>query len=148
MTHTHRIDHVVDRWGLIVAVVLTALTLLLGMASWAGAQTIINPTGVAFVVSADHNTVVLGTPAVTRYELRFYVGGVLVPYTYDLGKPASPTIAEVTVMNPSIFAPLESNAYTAKIAAIGPSGEGLSDPTVPFGRIGPPRPATAPRPIP
>ena len=115
---------------------------VLGLAASASAQ-VINPKAVAFIVSADHNMSVLGTPVVTRYELRFFVGGVAVPYTYDLGKPVTPTISEVVVTNPAIFTPLASNAYTAKVVAIGPSGEGVSEATVPFGQIGAPLPATA-----
>ena len=70
--HTHRIDHVVDRWGLIVAVVLTALTLLLGMASWAGAQPVTNPTKVIFTASADH-------ALVDAYTLGYFAVGAPAP---------------------------------------------------------------------
>lgn len=138
-----RLSDIVTRWGSAVAVAVTALVLVLGLASYAGAQ-VINPTTVEFDVSADHNVTVLGQPAVASYELRIYAVGAQAPVTtVDLGKP-TPTGIRARVTNPAIFTPLDKGEYIARVVAIGPGGDGVSDPTVPFGRMTAPAKPTAP----
>lgn len=114
-------------WGYIVLV-------LLALAAPAAAQTI-NPTKVEFTVSADHNVLVLGQAAVTRYDLRVYAEGAAQPMTTsDLGKPAAVDNATVTIDRAAVFAAVPLGAYTGRVAAMGPGGEGVSD-AVPFGRL-------------
>lgn len=105
---------------------------------------VINPTTVEFDVSADHNTVVLGQPAVTKYELRIFAVGAPAPMaTFDLGKPV-PVGVRARVVNPAIFTPLAMGEYLGRVVAVGPGGEGISDPTDPFGRLASPAKPTAP----
>lgn len=111
--------------------------------SGAAEAQVVNPSAVEFEASADHNATVLGQAAVTRYELRIYAIGEAMPVsTFDLGKPA-PVGTRITVTNTAFFTPLAIGEYTARVAAIGPGGEGLSDATVPFGRLPAPAQPTA-----
>lgn len=126
--------------------VVLLLLALVGAVDRAEAQTqVINPTGVEFDVSADHNTVVLGVPAVTKYELRIFLSATSpTPVsTFDLGKPA-PVGTKASVTNVAMFTPLQTGGYVARVVAIGPGGEGVSDPTDPFGKMGAPAKPTAP----
>ncbi len=61
----------------------------------------------------------------------------------DLGKP-TPTNDVIRVTNPAMFAvPVSMDVYTAKVAAAGPGGEGVSAPSNPFARVaGPSAPGT------
>ena len=116
---------------------LLVLALLTLMVPVAAAQTPVNrPTVCEFVPSLDHDAVdaILQQPIVARYELRFYLEGATSPVqTFDLGKPA-PDNGKITVTNPAFHAGLaEGIRYIARVAAIGPSGTGLSDPSNPFG---------------
>lgn len=122
---------------------------LLGMASPAMAQTTtaVNPTTLQFTPSPDQDTLGLdGAPLVAKYEMRMFMvsTGLITPLaTFDLGKPA-PVNGVITVLNPAWFTGLTKNTvYVAKVAAIGPSGEGVSDPSNPFGMAGPPAGPTA-----
>lgn len=107
----------------------------------------INPTTVCFIPSADHSAIGLdGQPIVTRYEVRVFVSTDLtkVLYTLDLAKPAPGTDGQICVANAVWFAGLTPKTkYVGKVAAIGPSGEGVSDPSNPFGNQGPAAPPTA-----
>ncbi len=128
-----------------------ALVLALGIGVWMGtcapamAQTAINPTTVQFTASADHNTMLGDAPILTRYELRIFLSGATQPFTtQDLGKPVPDGSNTITVVNQSWFAVLAMNTtYTAKVAAIGPAGEGVSDASNPFGNAAAPRTPTA-----
>lgn len=106
-----------------------------------------NPSGVSFDVSADHDVLVLGVPAVARYELRITAVGEATVTTFDLAKPV-PVGVTATVVNAAMFAPLAMGEYVARVVAIGPGGEGVSLPTVPFGRLTAARAPTVPRVIP
>lgn len=115
---------------------------LLAVVPPAGAQTVVlNPQTVEFDPSADHNAFVLGTttPMVTKYEMRIFLGAATQPVTtQDLGKPA-PVNGKISITNRTWFLGLANNAaYTAKVAAVGPSGEGVSAASDPFGNLGPP----------
>lgn len=122
----------------------------LAIAAIAGAQTVTpNPSTVQFLASADHNALIFDTtqPVVTRYELRIYVAIDLakVIATLDLGKPTPATDGTITVTNAIWFAALTPKTkYIGKVAAIGPTGEGVSDPSNPFGNQGPPAAAGTP----
>lgn len=127
----------------ILLILLALLLSLAGAVDRAEAQ-VINPTGVEFDVSADHNTVVVGVPVVARYELRIFLSAAApTPVSvFDLGKP-SPVGIKATVRNVAMFTPLSSGGYVARVVAIGPGGEGVSDATDPFGKMGAPTKPTA-----
>ena len=122
---------------------LTMLALILVTAATAAGQVVMNPTAIEFTASSDHVVVAAdGSPVVTRYEARFYLGGAASPVqVHDLGKPAPGVNDVIRVANPAMFAvPIVTGTetYTARVAAIGPGGEGLSEPSGPFSRIKPP----------
>lgn len=128
----------------IVSCLLASLALTVAASAEVGAQ-VINPTRVEFTVSADHNATVLGQPAVTRYDLRVYLPGAAQPMTTaDLGKPVAADGATVSIERQAVFVALPLGEYVARVAAVGPGGEGVSDPTVPFGRITAPSAPTQP----
>ncbi|MDR7420010.1 MAG: hypothetical protein QN178_13990 [Armatimonadota bacterium] len=111
------------------------------------AQTLeVNPGTVVFIASPDHlrTITVAGQTVVvlTRYELRIYLDGATAPMTtVDLGKPAPDARNEI-VARPQELLGLPLGGYIARVAAIGPAGESLSEPSNPFARMGPPAPAT------
>lgn len=117
------------------ALVLSLTVLVaLGAAAPAPAQTVYNPTIVEFVPSADHDaTLPDGTPLVTRYELRVFLEGATEPFgSQDLGKP-TPVNGKITAVNRQWFVGAAmGSAGFAKVAAIGPAGEGVSEPSNPF----------------
>lgn len=92
----------------------------------ASAQVVLNPTKVQFMASTDHNVTIGGVSVVERYELRHYIVGATSPVqTQDLGKPTPDGANKITV--PFTALPLSSTTqYVAKVAAIGPTGEGVS----------------------
>lgn len=110
-----------------------------------------NQTGVAFTPSLDHNVTVpingTPTPVVTSYELRIYsVGQTETFIRHNLGKP-SPNLpnGDIQVLNPAFFTPLSSGEWYGKVAAIGPGGEGVSEPSANFSRLTAPRFGGVPR---
>jgi len=112
------------------------------------AQSVVNPNAVEFEPSADHAAMFLGTPVVSRYELRFqFVGAEQPVTTVDLGKP-TPVENLIRVTVPQFLTLQPKQEYTATVAAIGPGGEGVSTPTDPFGRSGPPVAPTVVRVVP
>ena len=108
----------------------------------AQAQVATNPTTVEFTASTDHNALGLDgvTPIVTRYDLRIFLEGATLPFsTADLGKPTPGPANLISVTNPSWFISLGMNVrHFARVAAVGPTGEGVSEASNPFGRVGPP----------
>lgn len=127
-----------DRNALIVgACLLLALLMAVCCPAMAHAQSgvVINPNKVSFEVSADHNRSVYGTPAVTTYDLRIFAKGAAAPVTSsDLGKPAAPDGGRVEFDRATVFAAVPIGEYEARVAAVGPGGEGVTPP-VPFGRL-------------
>ena len=130
----------------LVALVLVLLLPLLPAAS-ARAQApplTLNPTTVEFTASPDHAATGLdGQPVVTNYVLRVYVSTDValstVVATLDIGKPAPNTQNTISVTNAVWFAALTPRTkYVATVAAKGPSGEGVSAVSNPFGNQGPP----------
>jgi hypothetical protein len=104
---------------------------------------VVNPKTVEFTPSADHDaiSVLTGQPVVSRYELRMYLeANPATPIsTTDLGKP-TPAGGVISVTNPVWFAGLTPNTrYVARVAAIGPTGEGVSDASGPFGNAPAPK---------
>ena len=128
----------------VVIAAAVVLVLGLGLCGVASAQTgvVINPTTVEFDPSADHARMGLdGQPLVARYELRIFAQGAAQPITvYDLGKPEPGGNGKITIVNRNYFltALLMNVPYTGRVSAIGPTGEGVSDPSNPFGNQGPP----------
>lgn len=129
-----------------------ACVLILLAAGAARAQTIpaaVNPTTVQFPPSADQTVLGLdGVALVTKYELRMFLeADQATPISVtDLGKPTPGTDGTITVTNPVWFAGLTKNTrYVARVAAIGPTGEGVSAASNPFGMQGPPRAGGAPQ---
>jgi len=125
------------------AVPCLALAILFGLASAVGAQTY---TTVQFTASLDHNVVFNGVPVLTRYDLRIYLQGATAPIAnYDLGKPTPDANNQIIAVNPSWFVGLAMNVlHVARVAAIGPAGEGVSDPSLPFGSAAIPRAPVGP----
>ncbi len=123
---------------LLFLVACVSLGLLMGTV--ASGQTVTNPTRVEFVASADHATLFDTIPILTRYELRIFLNGATQPFTTtDLGKPTPGAGNLISVTNPAWFTALAMNSlYLARVAAIGPAGEGVSDASNFFGRVGPP----------
>jgi hypothetical protein len=126
--------------------VLSVLLMLAGLALLApvaGAQTaVVNPVTVEFTPSADHAVIALdGQPMVARYEMRIFVETPLGPtpsFTQDIGKP-TPVAGKITITNAVWFSGLTPNTrYVAKVVAVGPTGEGVSELSNPFGLVGAP----------
>ena len=100
---------------------------LLAFAVAAAAQTVINPTRVEFAPSADHGvTLPDGTVMVERYELRHFIVGATSPVQVEsLGKPAP---ANGVCSAPITSLPFSTSLqYVARVAAIGGTGEGVSE---------------------
>lgn len=107
----------------------------------------VNPTVLEFLPSDDHSRLGLdGQPMVTRYELRMFLerDQATPVSTADIGKPVPDSDGKIRVANPVWFAGLTPNTrYVARVVAIGPSGQGASDLSNPFGNAGPPAGPTA-----
>ncbi len=95
------------------------------------AQTTANPRTLEFRPSPDHNEMLAdGTPAVNRYDLRFYNQGAAQPFqTNSLGKPApnSSGLIRMDLATTLTAWPLGTGiTYEARVAAVGPGGVGES----------------------
>lgn len=115
-------------------------------AAQAGAVPVSASTQICFQPSADHNAMdVAGNPKVTSYSWGYYLPGALAPVQeWTLGKP-TPVNGTIHVKPPELLTvPLEV-MYEARVAAIGPTGRGVSDPSNPFYRSG--APGAPPRPV-
>lgn len=126
-----------------------AVLAVAGVPVWAQTPAVVNPTTVQFTPSADHDVInpVTTQPMVLRYDLRIFTEqplGTVPVTTVDIGKP-TPVGGTITVTNAVWFSGLTPNTrYVAKVAAVGPTGEGVSDPSGPFGNVGPPQRPSAP----
>ncbi len=83
------------------------------------------PTGVVFMASPDHATMVIS------YELRIYANGAdpntAAPIaTSDLGKPTPVANGDITVDRAPFFSGLAAANYVAAVAAIGSGGTSIS----------------------
>jgi len=129
--------------------IILAACLVAFMAVPTVAQTVVtNPTTVTFTASADHSAFSLDgtTSLVSKYEVRVSLATDAVVITVlDLGKPLPDAQNTITVINPVWWAALTPKTkFVARVVAIGPTGEGVSDPSGPFGNAGPPAKPGAP----
>ncbi len=108
---------------------------LLGVCS-AHAQTVLNPRTVEFDPSADHAALTAdGQPVVQRYELQVFLAGASQPMTTaNLAKPNPQADGKIRLDFSALLAgwPLTNGTYVARVAAVGPAGNGLSDPSNTF----------------
>jgi hypothetical protein len=84
--------------------------------------------------SLDHDVVIeaSGQPVVTEYALEVYLGAAAAPFwTLSLGKP--PVVAgAMRVPVPTIPGAQMFRTHVVRVAAVGPTGTGRSDPSNPF----------------
>ena len=115
---------------------LLATVFLAATAVPAQTTTVVNPTIVQFVPSADNSALdSSGQPVVIRYDLYFYVTGATVPYsTVSLGKPAVGTDGTIQIDFSALMSswPLPDGTYDARVVAVGQTGVGQSDPSNSF----------------
>lgn len=107
------------------------------------AQPVANPRFVEFIKSADHDVVLPDSqPAVTRYEFASYHSGTTEPYQRQtIGKPVPDATGKCRVdISAMIIAlpPSGIQEWFARIIAVGPMGEGVSENSNPFYVVGPP----------
>jgi hypothetical protein len=116
-----------------------ALTLLLAPVVFAQ-STVVNPTRVEFIASADHNVTIpeIG-PKLTGYEVEIVLQGATAPVqTVDIGKP-TPNTDNLIVAPLSILLSIAMDTvYEAYVTAIGPGGRSKSEVSNPFLRLGAP----------
>ncbi len=112
------------------------LAFSLACASSLRAQATVDPRVAEFSPSADHWQVLGdGSPAVSRYDLRVYLLGASTPLaTIDIGKPSPDADGRIRVDFASEAAAwsLPGYTYEARVSAVGPQGEGVSDTSNPF----------------
>jgi Putative binding domain, N-terminal/Viral BACON domain len=115
---------------------LLLASLVVGCASSALAQPVVDPRIAEFNPSPDHSEVVNGVAVVTRYELEIsVVGSSAAPVrVLSLGKPNPDTDGIVRVAIDTLLTPPLNVGvtYEARVAAVGPGGRGLSAPSNPF----------------
>lgn len=107
------------------------------LASGASAQTVVsNPGILQFSPSSDHGAVLTdGRPVVDHYTFDVYSIGASQPFqSSNIGKPAPAADGYVYYDFSSGIAswPLPGGDYEGRVAAVGPSGSGVSDPSNPF----------------
>ncbi len=116
--------------------VLLGMTFVLALASTAGAQIVTDPRIAEFDPSPDHDSVLdSGEPAVLRYELGVYMSGAAAPFTkVDMGKPTPEYDGKIRYDFSSHIVgwPLPGGSYEARVGAVGPEGEALSEPSNQF----------------
>jgi len=115
------------------------LLLLLFVAAPVSAQ-VVNPGGIEFIASADHDAVIDGLPVVTSYQfdtMILTVSGVLA-FTKDLGKPTPNSFDQKITARIPEFLTLRPGSYVATVSALGPGGTGRSEPSLPFTVMGGP----------
>lgn len=118
--------------GAVIAAVLWGLVLTPTVVH---GQVEVNPTIVEFTASPDHAATGLdGQPKVSRYELRIYLQGASSPLsTADLGKPTPDGDGRITATPDVLLGLPIGQVFEGRVAAVGPYGEGVSDPSNPFG---------------
>lgn len=114
-----------------------AFAFLMLLSVVASAQTVLNPTKVQFTPSADHDAVIDGVAIVAGYELRHFIVGASSPVQIEsLGKPAP---VSGTITAPITAMPFSTSLqYVARVAAVGPTGEGISESSNPYFFVGKP----------
>lgn len=127
------------------AAVLCFATLTSAIAQPCGvsAQTVaIGPTSqLCFEPSLDHAaTTPDGLAKVTSYGWGYYLPGATAPVVeFDLGKPTPAADGTIRVVPPQLMLIPLDILYEARVAAIGPTGRGVSTPSNGFFRSGLPR---------
>jgi hypothetical protein len=115
---------------------LCSMMLALALGAPAQAQVLSDPRVAEFDPSPDHwVTLDGGQPAVLRYQLGVYLVGAPSPFgTVDMGKPDPEADGKIRFDFASQVAAwqLPGGDYEARVSAVGPEGEALSDPSNPF----------------
>lgn len=111
--------------------------LVIGWATVAAGQSVVNPTVVQFTPSADNAAVTSdGKPVVVRYEVWFYdlAKSVTTPVRMvDMGKPTVGSDGTIQVVFAELTPwPLPNGIYQARVVAIGQTSQGQSDWSNPF----------------
>jgi hypothetical protein len=129
----------VPRIALCLAVAAISCAVV-GTAASAQTTSVVNPRLVEFDPSPDHSGLtVSGEPVVTRYDLQVFMQGASAPIlTTSLGKPAADLDGKIRVDVSALLVawPLANGTYEARVAAIGPTGAGISDPSNAFDFLG------------
>jgi hypothetical protein len=99
--------------------------------------TVTSQSGVAFIASADHATVVAGVPIVDHYDLTVVAQSptTATGFTFGLAKPTPDATGLITVKPIANFGALTNGQYTAFVAAVGPGGATNSPSSDPFVRV-------------
>ncbi len=99
-------------------------------------QTVTDPRYGQFVASADHDAATsAGQPVVSGYQMGWYMPGATSPYSVlDLGKPTPDSANKITVDLYSylVGTPMTGVTFTARVAAVGPTGSASSGDSNPF----------------
>lgn len=122
----------------ICGVLISVLLLVVTATPIAAQSYVINPTLVQFTASPDHAVILPNTqPMVERYEIRFFAQGAAAPFqSASLGKPTPnvDNVIQTSVVSVLASIPFDPKLqYVARVAAIGSTGEGVSDDSNPFG---------------
>ena len=122
-----------------ISLTLTALLGLIFILLFAAslrAQVLSDPRIAEFDPSPDHSAVLAdGQPAVLRYDLGMFVVGSSVPFaTVSMGKPDPEADGKIRYDFTAAVAGVSfpGGSYEARVSAVGPEGEALSDPSNPF----------------
>ena len=110
--------------------------------SAAAQSVVVNPRTVEFAPSADHATMLPadlgGGPVVVSYEARFETVAGAAVCAVDLGKP-TPVSSLISMPLPLACVPAGwAPRYVVKVAALGPTGAGVSAASNPFASVGEP----------
>lgn len=108
---------------------------LVAPAAWAQVTT--NPTVVEFTASADHDVIMGdGRPMVQEYRFEIWAQGAQAPMsTTSLGKPDVVGPGNRISTSPAVLLGIPvGQVFVATVTAIGPTGEGRSNPSNPFER--------------
>ena len=120
----------------ISAAAFFGLIFLLSFGTALQAQVLSDPRIAEFDPSPDHWAVLGGgQPAVVRYDLEMYEVGTSSPFaTMDMGKPSPDADGKIRYDFSSAVASFSfpGGNYEARVSAVGPEGEALSDPSNPF----------------
>ena len=115
---------------------LLGTVLVLASATTLQAQVLSDPRIAEFDPSPDHWAVLgSGQPAVLKYELDVYVVGSTTPLgTVDMGKPSPDSDGKIRYDFSAqiVSLVLPGSNYEARVSAVGPEGEALSEPSNPF----------------
>jgi all-beta uncharacterized protein len=113
-------------------------TLFALVATAASAQTV-DPRYLQFTASADHYAVANGQPVVAGYQMAWYQNGAAAPFQVnELGKPVPDANGTVIVDLATLGStPTAGIIYEARVAAVGPTGTGVSGDSNQFTFSGP-----------